>query len=297
MKKRLLHPLILMSLLTSPCFSQEKKEALTNENVISLFKAGLSKSVILTTIQNSDTKFDVSTTAIIALKNNGLPDDLISAIVNKKGANPVATNAASAKITTVGNDQNTNTLAPGIYYEDPASSSKTQLEENVFSQSKSGGLLLTAVTYGIAKTKSKAILSGAQANFQVNNPNPVFYFVFPASNNGSSIGNERSAGGWFENATNPNEFLLIKFKVTKKSREVITGSFGTYSGFSSGIDDDNKVAYCFTKLSPGYYKVYFESPLPEGEYAFIFAGGTAASAYGLGAGTTAQKAFDFSVTR
>jgi hypothetical protein len=296
MKHYLLLPLLLIALLSSPCFSQEKKDLLTNANVVSLFKAGLSTPVILTTIRNSDTNFDVSTNAIIALKNDGVPDAVIQAIINKQAANPLTTTSTGQSNST-GGDQTLNNLQAGIYYEDPMSNTKTQLDENVFSQSKSGSFVLAAVTYGIAKTKAKASLSGAQANFQIPNADPVFYFIFPANNGGNSIGNERDAAGWFDNATNPNEFLLIKFKVTKKSREVVTGSFGSYSGFSSGIADDDKVAYHFSKVSPGVYKVYFESPLQLGEYAFIFAGASAGSAYSLGGGTTSQKAFDFSVTR
>jgi hypothetical protein len=292
MKHFLLLPLLLICFLSNPCFSQEKKDVLTNENVVALVKAGLSKTVILTTIQNSDTKFDVSTDAMIALKKNGVPDEVIAAMVNRHSVNVVMANASPT-----GADQNANKQNAGIYYEDPVSHSQTQLESSIFSQSKSGSLMLANITYGIARTKSKAVLSGAQANFQVNNTNPVFYFIFPANSNGNSIGNERRLTGWLGNATNPNEFMLIKFKVTKKGREVITGSFGTYTGFSSGIEDENKVAYRFTKQSPGVYKVYFESPLPIGEYAFIFAGASGASAEDMGGTASSQKAFDFSITR
>jgi len=287
--------IFVLSLMVSSviCRAQNQGNVLTNADVISLFKGGVSKSTILTKIQSSSTNFDTSVNAILSLKKEGLPDDLIDAIVNKQSPNSPQTNPQT---NTAGNNQTSNNLTPGIYYEDNAGA-KTQLEENVFSQAKSGSIMLSAVTYGIAKTKSKAFLSGEQANFQIRSSNPVFYFVFPANNDNSTIGNEQSTGGWFTNATNPNEFLLIKFKVSKKGREVVTGSFGTYSGFSSGIDDDNKVSYRFAKLSPGYYKVYFETPLKEGEYAFIFAGAPSVDGADMGASTTLQKAFDFSVVK
>lgn len=280
-------------------------ELLTNANVISLFKAGLSKSVILSTIQNSESKFDVSGSAIIGLKKQGLPDDLIEAIVNKNSNGNKGTGTSASAITSSSNsaqikpttaEQQLNRLDPGIYYADESTGKYTQLEASVFSQSKMGSGILTGLTYGIAKTKAKAVLSGVQANFQTNNLNPVFYFVFPHNSDGN-IGNEGNSGGWYSNATSPNEFLMVKFKVAKsakqKGREVVTGSFGTYSGFSGGIDDENKVSYRYNKLSAGVYKVYLESPLKEGEYAFLFAG-TSASAMG---GTPSQKAFDFSIVK
>jgi hypothetical protein len=289
---RRLNLLLCFLLLTGLCMAQTQPDVLTNANIVSLFKAGLSKSVIITTIKNSASKFDVSTNGIISLKKDGLPDDLIEAIVNKSSANPMASNS-SIQENKIGNGPVMDKMEDGIYYEDPASGKQTPLEANVFSQSKLGSAVLMGLTYGIVKTKYKAVLSGTQANFHLNNPNPVFYFVFPYNNGGGNIGNEGNTNGFASNTTSPNEFILIKFKVAKKGREVVTGTIGTYSGFSGGIDDENKVAFRFTKVSPGFYKIYFETQIPEGEYAFIYAG-TAASGTGT---TTSQKAFDFSVTR
>lgn len=272
-------------------------DVLTNANVVAMVKAGLPKSVILNAIQTSSTKFDASASSMIALKKQGVSDEMLSAMAAKGGS----TNTSLASSTTYAGASKTETnlskLDPGIYYANESNNKQDPLEASVFSQSKVGSGLLSGLTYGIAKTKAKAVLSGVQANLQVNNSNPVFYFIFP-HNTGSNIGNESNAnGGWYSNATSPNEFILVKFKVVntskQKGREVVTGSFGTYSGFSGGIEDESKVTYRFTKLTSGVYKVYFESPLKEGEYAFLFAG-TAATAVGS---TTSQKAFDFSITK
>lgn len=154
-------------------------------------------------------------------------------------------------------------------------------------------MLGTALTYGIAKTKSKAVLSGPTANLQLPFNAPIFFFVFPKSS--GNIGNEGNQNSWVSNATSPNEFMLIKLRSVNtsrsKSREVVTGSFGTYSGFSSGVPEENKVGFKFEKQSSGVYKLFFEAPLAPGEYAFIHAGGSATAA----GGAPAQKAFDFSI--
>lgn len=58
-------------------------ETLTNAKIISMVKAALPKTAIITSIQNKPSNFDTSTDAMIALKKQGVPDDVITAMVNK----------------------------------------------------------------------------------------------------------------------------------------------------------------------------------------------------------------------
>ncbi len=53
-------------------------EPITNQDVISLTKAGLDKSVIISKISSSKTKFDLSTDALIQLKQAGVADEVVS---------------------------------------------------------------------------------------------------------------------------------------------------------------------------------------------------------------------------
>ena len=87
-------------------------------------------------------------------------------------------------------------------------------------------------------------------------------------------------------------FLLFTLSNNKKSREVVTGSWNSYAGMSSGIDDKYKIAFKYEKVSPGVYKVYTEKPLDAGEYCFMYAGGTAT--YGT---APLQKVYDFGVSK
>ena len=76
--------------------------------------------------------------------------------------------------------------------------------------------------------------------------------------------------------------------ISKNNREVETGSYGTYSGFSSGVPDKNKVSFKFDKSPEGQYRIYFDQPLEAGEYGFMYAGsGTSTS--------SSQKVFDFGI--
>lgn len=67
---------------------------LTNENVIELVKAGLSEGVILAKIKDSTSKFDTSSAGLIALKNGGVSDNLILAMI--EAGNRPSTRAPAA---------------------------------------------------------------------------------------------------------------------------------------------------------------------------------------------------------
>ncbi len=62
------------------------QQALNNDSVIKMVKAGLSDDLIVTTINGSTGTFDTSADGIIALKTAGVSDRVVSAIVTKVAA-------------------------------------------------------------------------------------------------------------------------------------------------------------------------------------------------------------------
>ena len=56
-------------------------EVLTNADVVKLVNAGLSPETIETKIAATETKFDTSTDALVALANDGVPDRVIRAMI------------------------------------------------------------------------------------------------------------------------------------------------------------------------------------------------------------------------
>ena len=60
-------------------FCQDAK--MTNEDVITLSKAGLDKSIIVGKIKSSESSFDLSTDALIKLKSEGVHDDVMTAML------------------------------------------------------------------------------------------------------------------------------------------------------------------------------------------------------------------------
>ncbi|MGA2217280.1 MAG: hypothetical protein ABSG51_04290 [Terracidiphilus sp.] len=254
------------------------QQTLNNASVIKLAKAGLSDDLIVSTINASPGTYDTSADGLIALKTAGVSDRVVTAIVAKAAADsqpppppvpPLPPMPGAAPVTT---DQPSgipdDPAAPheaGIYiYNEsaPAGSKMTMLDPSIYTQGKTGGVFASAMTYGIAKIKIKAVIRGAHSNTRISAENPTFYFYFEQHGAGLSYGS--SFGG----TSTPNEYTLLKFDVKGQTRETLTGSANAF-GSSGGTDDKAVTGFTFTKLRPGAYKVVLNAPLQSGEYGFV----------------------------
>jgi hypothetical protein len=268
------------------------QQGLNNDAVIKLVKAGLSDDLIVSTIAAQAGSYDTSTDGIIALKTAKVSDKIVAAIV-EKASGAVASSAnmgAAASTAAPGTNPDDPAAAheAGIYiYSDSAAagSKMALLEPNVYTSGKTGGVFASAMTYGIAKMKMKAVLRGAHANARVQDPQPVFYFYFEEKGAGLS-----QASGIFGGTSTPNEYTLLRFDVKGDTRETIIGKVNAF-GASEGTDDKAVTNFTYTKLRPGVYKVVLTSSLEPGEYGFISSGGSVA--VGPMGSTTNSRVFDF----
>lgn len=298
---RIFLPLLLFLSIYS--FSQGRIDTLTNSSIIQLKNAGIGNELIKLKIQESANKFDVSTNGLIQLKKAGISDDIIQSMMTRGNSRTeqatVGNNNSKGSFENVdysyNNELNTKNIysepkrdaAPGLYYCKGKPCQLIELDPSIYSSGKVGSGLGTALTYGISKTKSRSIISGSNANLQLSEKQPEFFFYFfnPESNQNVRPG----MNDLFSNASSPNEFFLVKLEQGKNSREVVTGSAGI-GGSSVGVDEKFRVPFRYEKLGQGVYRVYFEKPLIKGEYAFMYAGAISAN------GTSAlQKAYDFGV--
>lgn len=272
--------------------AQNNKDTMQTQAIYMLQKVGLSWDIIKNKISSSPCNFDLSTASLVQLKKAGVPDDVISLMLQKNTQG----NDLQAMITLATKEQakysegnlinSVSKIEPGIYYYKNLGDKPIQLEPIAYSQTKRSSGILGELTGGIALTKSISKLSGATANLQISsNKSPVFMFYFD-----NEISNSfAKTNVWTTAGHSPNEFILVKFRTNKKSRDVVTGSYGTYAGFSSGISDNDKISFKYEKVSSGQYKIYFNDPLKSGEYGFMFASG---ETYLLG---TYQKVYDFGI--
>ena len=250
------------------------QQALNNDSIIKLVKAGLSDDLIVSTINASPGSYDTSADGLIALKKARVSDKVVSAIIVKSasGGPPAAAQPSpptipprspmpeTAEQTPVNPDDPATFHEAGIYvFSDsaPAESKMTMLEPSIYTQGKTGGLFTSAMTYGLAKIKTNAVLRGAHANFRVSDPQPVFYFYFEERSAGLS-----NASSPFGGTSTPNEYTLLKFNIKGDTRETVIGKENVF-GASGGTDDKAVTAFAYTKLRPGVYKVTLNAPLQQ----------------------------------
>lgn len=285
---RLASVLSVCMLAASMCLGQRAVKKMTNEDVTAMVALGLTDEVIIDKIHAAGaTDFDTSVAGLTALKQAKVSDAVIRAMINPH--TPAVSSAAPAGQNTPTNtnpDDPASPHDPGIYMyaETKNGVHMVLLEPTVYSQGKSGGMFKSAMTYGIAKIKWKAVVRGAHANVRSSDNKMAFYFYFEESNAGLS---HASFGG----TTTPNEFTLLKFEEKKDSRETIVMQ-GNAFGTSSGTDEKANTGFGFTKLRPGVYKVVPNTPLKPGEYCFLSSAGV--GAYGAGS-AGASRLFDFAL--
>jgi hypothetical protein len=267
---------------------QSQKEVMTNASVIQLSRAGLGDAIIVQKIRQSDHNFDTSSAGLSQLKAAKVSDNIIMEMMSP-GAAATAPSASTqnADPAPVNNGNSNDPMSvhdPGIYLME-----KTALAEmnpSVFQGTKAN-FLGTALTYGLKKTKMRAVVRGASANTVTSASRPEFYFYFDKSlsNPGYAM-----AGFLAFGASSPAEFTMVRMEQKKNTREAVLGEFNAYTS-STGAQDKDIVEFSFEKIRPGVFKVIPKTDLAAGEYCFYFAGTPA------GLGFAGGKIFDFSIAK
>jgi hypothetical protein len=261
-------------------------ETLTNASVIELVRAGIGNDAVIAKIKATDGKYNLSTDDLIALKTQGVPGDVIAAMI--AGPAKSAPTAAAAMSLT---DINPMTPHPsGLYLIDTAGNRLDRIDPTVSNQAKTGGIFGYALTMGIASMSVKVAISGEAARVVAPSANPSFYFFFDSSNPATAnIASSWSAGS-AQTVSSPNEFTLIRLTEKKGRREARVGSMNI-GGAKSGVMDHDRIAFDYQMVREGVYKVTPKQPLEAGQYGFIYAltgGGTG--------GAMSARIFDFSIS-
>lgn len=298
--------------LTCSAGAQDAAKPVTPDDVLTMMSAGLSDSIILTKIHQHNKPMDLSTDDLVRLKKAKVSDAIISELMDPSVVpvasaapatvvvNPLLGNAGPASGATPGagdmaGDPNDPMSAhdSGIYVYSTGHDGKplmTELERTAYQGAKTGGMFTSAMTYGIAKAKSKAIISGKAASIRVGDPMPVFYFYFDQKSAGLSSSSYFSG----QNISNPSQFALIRLDTDKNSRSAEIGEFSMW-GASSGNNQKDVVAFTSEKLKPGLYRVKLSAGLKAGEYCFMAAPAATSSYAGAVGATSSHDLFDFGV--
>lgn len=267
-------------------------ETLDNAAVVQLVQVGLGEDAIIAKINGTASQFDVTTSDLITLKQQGVPSAVIAAMIAKADA-PTVSKAASASL------DSPDPLVPhpsGVYLlADWLAQPKMQvIDATTSNQTKTGGFLGYALTGGLASMSFKTVIPNANAHVHSAKARPTFYFYFDQANASLSDGNSFWNGSA---VTSPAEFSLVRFNIKGGGREVKVGNFNI-GGAKSGVMSKDQIAFAYDRVAPGVFKVVPNADLEPGEYGFIYSARSGGGGVGLGGmGAITSRIFDFSISK
>jgi len=235
------------------CSLLTAQQALNNDAIVKMVKAGLSDDVIVTTINASMGAYDTTTNGLIALKQSGVSDKVVSAMITR-GTGPAAPAAAPAAAAA-------SSLPPGIddvgvYYKDKNGAWVALLPEIV--NFKTGGVLKNIASAGMVKGDINGHISGKQAKMSLSSP--IVLAVYAPE------------------GTDITEYQLLRLHSNTDSREFrsVTGGVMHVSG---GATRDS-LEYQPQKLATRLYQITLDANLGRGEYGLLPPGAVGSSNMG-----------------
>ncbi|MGO9318480.1 MAG: hypothetical protein ACLPXT_13520 [Terracidiphilus sp.] len=252
------------------------QQALNNDAIIKLVKAGMSDDLIVTTINAQPGNYDVSPDGLIALKTGGASDKVVSAIVLKASAAPPPPPAAPAPpAPPVAPAPPTPPVAPtppappvaptppappvadvpalppgitdvGVYYQDKSSAWIAIPAEVVFA--KLGGFEINPLHPKDTGARS-TVGHLASARAQTAAPLPIMLAVYVPE--GRTIA----------------DYRLLRLQV-KSNERLFPISSGTATTDNDELDK-NAVAFSSEKIAPRVYQVMLSAHLGKGEYGML----------------------------
>jgi len=247
MRKRL--PALALLAISPLIFAQQE---MNNDAVIKLLKAGLSDDLIVTTINASPGKFDLSADALTALRNAGADSKVISAVLMKSApgpppppAPPIQSRDVSDEAAAAAANIPAGVDRVGVYFQARNESWKPVLPEEV--TKRAGGVAKSVATEGKIKGDVNAIVYGASS--QVTLTLPASFIIYAPE--GSSAG----------------EYLLLRLHAHEKNREFRLEKGGEFHRSSSEARDS--VDFSVKELAPRVCQVTLGRELGAGEYGFL----------------------------
>ncbi len=226
------------------------QQAMNNDSVIKLVKAGLSDDLIVTTISSSPGAYDTSADAIIALKTAGASDKVIAAIVSKAAApaTPPPVSAAPAPTARPAGIDDV-----GVYLRDKHGAWLALMPEIV--NFKTGGVLKSIASDGLVKGDVNGHIPGKTAKIIATFPVILAVYV--------------------PEGTEITEYQLLRLRESGNSREFRSMTGGVFH--SSGGATRDGVQFQSVKIAPRVYQITLDQSVGKGEYGLLPPGSYASS--------------------
>jgi hypothetical protein len=218
------------------------QQTMDNDAVVKLVKSGLGEDLIVQTISASAGHYDISADAMIALKQAGVTDKELGAMVTKNAApnGPAPAAAApSSPALPAGVDE------VGVYYKDKTGTWVEFKPEIV--NYKSGGVLKSIATDGIIKGDKNGHIPGKSAALSLSSPVQILIYA--------------------PEGTAPEEYQLLKLREHSDNREFRSETGGVFHS-SGGAERDRK-DFTTTKIGPRLYTFTLGPENKPGEYGIL----------------------------
>jgi hypothetical protein len=285
---------------------QAPKAPLTNADVVKMVKAGLSESVVVSTIQANSGNYDISPDGLIALKNAGVtPNEMNALVAVASGASPAPgaapnANAASAPPAPRFQMPVVAVIQNGAPQQLPLE--KTQLAETKTKPTSMASLAGdSALTQAIQAGVGNATMTAAShinsniGNSAVQQAGNIFGGVMsrrkpsvtyvwgvpsPASPNVlETLTPQFSVNFANTPGVNPDDFepAIVKLTPAQNTCRIVGATEGKEDARSSSTADwqiyssflEERVAPVPEKVKPGEYKISPKTALFPGEYAIV----------------------------
>jgi len=254
---------------------------LTNQDIISLVKNGLSEDVIIAKIRTASAaapdsvSFDTTIDGLKALKEANVPDAVVKVMINPAPA-PTTIVAGSSPVTL---DPNLPPPEVGVYWKDGPNF--ILLQGQAVSEAKVGGKAGSFFTNGLRNQHWDATLEGKTSKNVIKDRRPTFYLYVPDGSDSS-------------------DYVLIMLNKKGDHREFQIGSFGGITGGKSGVKKDKEVPIKAEHMGIRTYRITLAEDLKPGEYGFFMGTGqmsTMAGARGgnRSGGAASGRVYDFSI--
>ena len=217
-----------------------------NDTITKMAKAGLGDDVLIQTIQLQPGHYDTSTDALIALKQAGLSDRVISTLqahgtgLAVRANRPQPTDNYGPPVVLPDN-----VFETGVYYKNPAG--QWTLMESEMVHIKSGGFIKSTLTHNIIKEDRNGVVSGREAKLLL--PRPVEFMIYTPE------------------AVAAEEYDLLRFRLNSKDREFRTLTGGVIH--STGGAQRDEVPFKPVKTGPHTYTFTLAKDTPGGEYGIL----------------------------
>jgi hypothetical protein len=224
------------------CLAVTAQQAMNNDSIVKMVRAGLSDDLIVTTINASPGAYDTSTDGIIALKAAGVSDKVVAAIVARASAPAVALPPPPAPVASprpAGIDD------VGVYFQD-RNGTWQSLEPEIVNF-KTGGVLKSIASDGLVKGDVNGHIPGKSAKNVLTFPVTLAIYV--------------------PEGVDIAEYQLLRLRVQSSSREFRSVTGGVFHA-SGGATRDN-LQFQSKKIAPRVYEIVLDQSLGKGEYGLL----------------------------